>query len=820
MEEVDILKRALVRERASRKAAEAILEAKSAELYNLNKKLETSHEKLNVLYNKTTSQLQGVFENIVDAYVIMDLWGNVLKMNDAAVELLGFQSAKDDYNLIKIVNPKEVHRIAPAFRTLNEKGSITDFKIKIVTLKKEHKLIHINASIIYENNIPVAAQGIIRDITLDNNYQLAIESEKQKYSNVIANMNLGLVEVNNNDEILMVNQSFEIMSGYSAKELIGKKGSELFFEPSNNTINSETRKRIRGESSSYELNVKTKAGDLRCWLVSGAPNYDAKGNVIGSIGIHLDITEGKRNLKLLKEKKDELDIILNNASIGIVLGKNEKILRTNPSFNKMLGYKSNELFGKNMSHITVLDDFYENQHNLDKLSQGLIDNFIINKRFRCKDKSYIWARTNVSGVRDYNGELKYQIATIEDITTERNKSLIFQMINNLTKSILGKINVNELAWEIVNILGEYLQTEDCVIYVVDNTNKTLQQVAALGNKLDEDKNILNKLTFSFGEGIVGEVAKTGKSELIKDTSKDSRYVIDDKMRFSEITVPIIRNSKVIGIIDAEHININYFTKEHLKTLESVAHIVGIQIETAVNISKREKAEATNNELLEKLEKSNFELHEYAHIVSHDLKSPLRSINALVNWLKEDNQDKFDENSLQNLSHIEAILEKMELLISNVLEYSGINSNDYDTEYVDLNELINELSKILLIPKHIKFNVTRRLPIVKGDKVKLQQLFQNLIGNAIKFNDKKEGLIELDIEDENSFFQFSISDNGMGIEKQYHDKIFKMFNALNKSKNSTGIGLSIVKKIVDLYKGQIWVESEYGKGTTFHFTLKK
>lgn len=109
-EEVEILKRALARERASRKAAEEILEAKSAELYDLNQKLEASHKELITLYSKTSSQLQGVFENIVDAYVIIDLWGNVLKMNQAAIDLLGFNSKDEDVNLIKLVVPEEVHR--------------------------------------------------------------------------------------------------------------------------------------------------------------------------------------------------------------------------------------------------------------------------------------------------------------------------------------------------------------------------------------------------------------------------------------------------------------------------------------------------------------------------------------------------------------------------------------------------------------------------------------------------------------------------------------------------------------------------------------
>ena len=166
------------------------------------------------------------------------------------------------------------------------------------------------------------------------------------------------------------------------------------------------------------------------------------------------------------------------------------------------------------------------------------------------------------------------------------------------------------------------------------------------------------------------------------------------------------------------------------------------------------------------------------------------------------------------------LEKMEQLISDVLEYSSVGSDDSEKRDVDTDILIKELVRMLYIPEHITVKVENKLPILKGDKTKLQQLFQNLISNAVKFIDKPEGTIKIGVKLTGDYYQFSIADNGMGIEKKFHDKIFKIFHSLNKSKESTGIGLSIVKKIVDLHEGQIWLESEVNKGTTFYFTIKK
>ena len=239
-----------------------------------------------------------------------------------------------------------------------------------------------------------------------------------------------------------------------------------------------------------------------------------------------------------------------------------------------------------------------------------------------------------------------------------------------------------------------------------------------------------------------------------------------------------------------------------------------------DITELKNLENQKEKLLLKLEKSNEELQEYAHIVSHDLKSPLRSIDALVSWIKEDNKGKLDEVSEQNLSLIQTTLEKMELLISDVLNYSSVSADNNITEEVDLNSLVLDLIPIVFVPEHIEIKIMRELPTVLGDKTKLQQVFQNLISNGIKFNDKEKGFVEIDVLDQESHYRFSIKDNGIGIEPKFQEKVFKIFNTLHKREDSTGIGLSIVKKIVNLHEGDIWIDSTLGEGATFFFTLKK
>ncbi|GAA3510266.1 hypothetical protein GCM10022393_24390 [Aquimarina addita] len=240
-----------------------------------------------------------------------------------------------------------------------------------------------------------------------------------------------------------------------------------------------------------------------------------------------------------------------------------------------------------------------------------------------------------------------------------------------------------------------------------------------------------------------------------------------------------------------------------------------------DITEKLESEKHRQQLLNTLAKSNQELKDFAHIVSHDLKSPLRSINALVNWLKNDYTEVLEGDGLNNIKLIEQTLEKMEQLINGILSYSSAGNKDaLKEQQIDINTTIDDIRKTIFIPSHIKIHTKKTLPIITGDKTKIRQLFQNLISNAVEYIDKDQGIIEVDVEDKKSHYLFSIKDNGIGIEKEYHEKVFKIFQSLGDTKNSTGIGLSIVRKIVDLYEGEIWLESELKKGTTVFFSLKK
>jgi PAS domain S-box-containing protein len=531
------------------------------------------------------------------------------------------------------------------------------------------------------------------------------------------------------------------------------------------------------------------------------------------------LEEKKSQLKGVFATIDDANLVIDFLSDAfLVIDLEGNVMKMNAAAESFFNYNLQNGSINFVDFIYYKDYAYSMNSFAQLLDEGHFHNYIA--RISTKNKEIKWVKINASIVYDkFNKAIAAQ-GIIIDITEQREREISIDFFNNLAKSILGKESITEIAWLISNSIANYLGTNDCVIYLVDKTTNTLDQIAVFDNKLSGSKGIINKLSLPIGKGIVGYVAKSGNSEIISDTSKDKRYIIDDAIRLSEITIPIKIDGQVIGIIDAEHKKKDYFKKEHVETLESVANLVVLQFKSALNLRERNKSDIKNRELLKKLKKSNEELQEYAHIVSHDLKSPLRSIAALTSWIKTDNIAAFDEVSLQNFEDLEMTLQNMDNLISDVLKFASLNAKPTEYKPIDLDLLVRNLINVLYVPENISINILNKLPIVKGDKIRFQQLFQNLIDNAIKFSNKEKGFINIDFKDYNSFYKFSVKDNGIGIQEKHFENIFKIFQSLEKAKNSSGIGLSMVKKIVNIYKGEIWLESKIEKGTTFYFTIKK
>jgi signal transduction histidine kinase len=257
-----------------------------------------------------------------------------------------------------------------------------------------------------------------------------------------------------------------------------------------------------------------------------------------------------------------------------------------------------------------------------------------------------------------------------------------------------------------------------------------------------------------------------------------------------------------------------------RVLERTAELAQTNEHLKGEIGERELAQRGQRELLKRLESMNLELSDFAHIVSHDLKAPLRAIGSLADWLKEDYAEKLGDNGVETLDLLKGRVRRMNNLIEGILSYSRSVGEEERIDEVNLRDLVEEVVEVVSPPGNIKIELESGPEVVHCDKTRLEQVIQNLLTNAVKYNDKEEGIIKINCVPEDGYFKFRVSDNGIGIDKKYFDKIFQIFQTLApRDKSETaGVGLAIVKKIVENYGGSIWLESEVGSGTTFYFTL--
>lgn len=244
------------------------------------------------------------------------------------------------------------------------------------------------------------------------------------------------------------------------------------------------------------------------------------------------------------------------------------------------------------------------------------------------------------------------------------------------------------------------------------------------------------------------------------------------------------------------------------------------------IAERRKVESQvvkTNEKLEtmvaKLTQANRELEEFSHITAHDLKTPLRAIGSLAGIIASDYNNALDEKGRQYLAIMLGRVERMNHFIKGILRYSELGRK-METQSVDIGDVVCEAVAEASLPQDCVVTKSGEFPTLQCSRAQMTEVFSQLIGNAIKYLDKPVGQINVACEQRDGFWRFSVSDNGCGIDERYLDKIFRIFQTLNRRDEveSTGIGLSLVRKIVETYDGKIWVDSRPGQGSTFYFTL--
>ncbi|MBK9414377.1 MAG: PAS domain S-box protein [Bacteroidetes bacterium] len=535
----------------------------------------------------------------------------------------------------------------------------------------------------------------------------------------------------------------------------------------------------------FKITLRSKhKNNSYIWFDGIIVNLFHEPNVQGMLTNFKDITEIKEaEQELIKSEKRFKALVGNAEDIISLIDEKGKVIYVSPAFEKATGYTVDYMVGKNFSEIMHPENIYDSKNIFSELLLHPGKLFHRQNRFRHKDGHHFWVEgTVINLLNDEN--VKAIVANHRDVS-DKFKSRDTAIEMNERFSIVSKAT-HDVVWDWNLITNEIWWNENFYTLFGYDKDETEQKFEFwIKNIDDNDRERVEKKIF--------------------ESIKNGEMFWTDEYKYHG------GNGKVFFILDRGSI-IRNLEGEPIRMIGSM-----------VNLTPQKIAEEKEKKYVEELERSNKELEQFAYIASHDLQEPLRMVGSYVQLIEQRYKGRLDEDADEFIKYAVDGANRMKQLIIDLLNYSKINRQLPDVE-VDLNTVVKDVLenlKTIIVESKTEIKIDE-LPVILADKTQMIQVFQNLLANAVKFQ-VKDNIPEIRISAERKTDEwlFSVKDNGIGIDKKYHDKVFVIFKQLHSKAmfNGTGIGLAVVKKIVERHGGTIWFESELGKGTTFYFTLK-
>jgi PAS domain S-box-containing protein len=562
----------------------------------------------------------------------------------------------------------------------------------------------------------------------------------------------------------------------------------------------------------------------------------------------------------LRESETKFRTLFESGTTAVVIHDEHAVIDCNPACLRIFGYTRREDFlGKHPAELSPPrqpdgeDSMTAAQRHIGKaLATGRHQFEWLSRR---GDGTPVPVEVVLTPVQ-LNGRKVLQ-ALIHDITKHKRteekahrSEAVTRSINYFATSLLARDTEEDILWDLAKNCVAQLGFVDCVIYLLDRDLNILVQKAAHGPKNPEGQRILNPITVPLGQGIVGCVAASGRAEIVGDTRRDPRYILDDEPRLAELTVPIIANNEVLGVIDSEHPAEDFFTQDHLEILTSIASLCAnklvrvraeqelraLNIELEQRVSERTGELATANtqlkqaeqELLKALaqEKELGELKgRFVSMVSHEFRTPLGIIMSSAEIL-EAYLDRLPlEERRENLRDISEATKQMSRMMEEVLLLGTVEAGRMTCRPAALDltllclRLVDEIISATGNRCPIEVAIAPGLPEAIVDESLLRHIFSNLLNNAVKYS-RAGSPVEFRVEARSHLAIFTVRDRGIGIPEADARSLFQAFHRGRNvgDTQGTGLGMTIVKRCVELHRGKIAFESQEGEGTTFIVAL--
>lgn len=739
---------------------------------------------------ESENRFRSLVQNSTDITTILGNDGTILFKSPSFYRTFSF--GEDDVvgkNIFEFIHPEDQEKAHAEFFKGLDRGGISD--------PIEFRFKHKNGSYLFVESVgnnlldTPGIEGIVinsRDITDRKEAEAQRKTLQEFYEIILNKIPTDVVVFDSKHRYLFANE-MAIKDPEKRAFVIGKDDYDYCEKYGRDKDIAHSRRAIFNkvaygkEQIEFEEPLNTPNGVV--WVLRRMfPLFDDNGKLQNVIGFGLDITERKAAEQKLKESQERLTLATQAAQLGIWDWDlvSEKLLWDKEMY-PLYDINADDFEGD-------YDAFEKTLHPDDKESvYNKVQATISGKEGDYKDTFRIITK---------NKEVKY-IAAISKLYREEKTKKPLRMIGvnfDVTENTLAEQKIlksqEELeeaqhiarigSWEIdMRTQTVTWSKEMCAIHEIDNDDDVTLDNVHLFYTPETREPILE----AFKKAIHDKEPFDIEAQVITKTGK----IIDARTK----AVPVVEEGRV-------------------------PYVRGV----FQDITQQKEAQRQLKEYTSELESINKELDQFAYIVSHDLKAPLRAINNLSMWIEEDLEGKLEGDTQHQFNLLRGRVSRLEDLINGILSYSRAGRITVNPSTIKVKTLLDGILEMLSPPEEFKISLPKKLPTLTTERIALEQIFSNFISNAVKYNKNPKPTIKITCEEQENFYKFGVADNGDGIEPEFHEKIFVIFQTLEARDKveSTGVGLAIVKKIIDEKGGEVWVESEKGKGSAFFFTWPK
>jgi PAS domain S-box-containing protein len=682
-------------------------------------------------------------------------------------------------------------------------GEVDSIRAEKRYLRKDGSTVWVATTIVVERNAAGAPEfeiAVFEDITARKDAEAALKESEERFRAVVNSLSEGILVYDEALNIVAGNFAAEQIIGLPIAQMLGKPGftslvpcvkedgSPLSPQERPTQMSARSGKPMRG----YVVGIKRPDG-ATTWLSTNTAFLRRPGEakyygVVSSIG---DITAQRASEAALRESEERFRHTFELAASGIAhVGLDGRILRANRSLCEMLGYPESELIGRSVKDISHPEDRDVTDSQRKRVRAGELESAHFEKRYVRGDGGTVWVDLAIALVRSADGTPQYEIAIFDDITERKDAERALRKSEERFRSL-------------TQVSSDWYWEQDANFGLTFMSGRMgertgLDPQSYLGRKR-WDQPALNLSE----EDWQRHRAQLERHEPFHDFEMQ-RPAAEGGSRWISISGEPVRDEqgRFIGYRG-----------------------VGRDI-TARKQAEDElrRAHADLERKATELERSNSELEQFAYVASHDLQEPLRMVSSYTQLVLRRYGERLDGDAKEFMAYVVDGAARMKQLIEDLLAYSRVGTRGKEFKPVPVETAVRRaINNLRTAIEESGASITYdALPTVEADDVQLAQLFQNLMGNALKFRSASVPRIHILAKELESEWEFGVKDNGIGIEPQYFDRIFMVFQQLHTKGEfpGTGIGLAICKKVAERHGGRIWVSSTLGEGSTFHFTLPK